>query len=407
MEVDFLLINELMSSSSSSSSSSTSSSSSSSSSSSFSSEQSFMDTFSDEDFFELQKLYYSFERQSVKNFVRDVVGNYSDEEFHKYFRVSRQTASTLTQQYCNSKHYRRKVKCGGRKESTAESQCLSFLWFAANKNTYREVAQLFNVSLSSAYRHQTAFLEFLFDLSKQHIRMPSSNSEKDEKSKAFAQIAGLPNVLGCIDCCSVCIRNPAKKDRSIYENSAGQLSITLQAICDADKKFLDVYVGASSKIHDYQVFQMSNISKDLPKICGKKYHLLGDNAYPLREYLLNPYRDGYDHLSIQQEKFNKKHSQTFQTIDNTFGLLKERFRQLTHLDFFTVSRMSKFVLGCCVLHNICIEKGDIWIQENKATTIANEDQKEAVFVKEEEPSILESMSLHNGQMKRYEITQGL
>ena len=45
-------------------------------------------------------------------------------------------------------------------------------------------------------------------------------------------------------------------------------------------------------------------------------------------------------------------------IENTFALLKSRFRQLSRLDFYTVKRMCKFIVACCTLHNLCIECND-------------------------------------------------
>lgn len=45
-------------------------------------------------------------------------------------------------------------------------------------------------------------------------------------------------------------------------------------------------------------------------------------------------------------------------IENAFGLLKQRFRQLMQLDFITVKRSANFIISCCVLHNLCIMNND-------------------------------------------------
>lgn len=58
-------------------------------------------------------------------------------------------------------------------------------------------------------------------------------------------------------------------------------SLTLQAICDAKKKFLDVFTGPSSKIHDARIFNLSFISNRLPDICGNEWHILGDPMLPI------------------------------------------------------------------------------------------------------------------------------
>lgn len=135
------------------------------------------------------------------------------------------------------------------------------------------------------------------------------------------------------------------------------MSITLQGICDAKLRFLDVFTGVPSKIHDSRVLKLSFIGKELPNVCAPKYYLLGDSAYPLREYLLTPFRD-YGNLSEAERLYNTKFCQTRVKIENAFGVLKSRFRQLMRLDFHNVESMAKFVISCCTLHNLCIDRND-------------------------------------------------
>ncbi|KAJ8926567.1 hypothetical protein NQ314_021060 [Rhamnusium bicolor] len=63
----------------------------------------------------------------------------------------------------------------------------------------------------------------------------------------------------------------------------------------------------------------------LPVICQRRYHILGDGAYSIREWLLTPYKD-YGNLNNEQIHFNKKFSATRVLIENTFGHFKGRFR---------------------------------------------------------------------------------
>lgn len=171
------------------------------------------------------------------------------------------------------------------------------------------------------------------------------------------QISGFPNVIGCIDGSYINIRTPAHKIKSTYTNRHDLPSMTLQAICDHKNKFLDVFTGIPGKIHDARVLALSDIKEKLPHICGKKYHILGDGAYAVRPWLLIPYRETI-HLSDSQNNYNKKFCATRVKIENTFGLLKGRFRQLLLLDMHKVEKISKYILSLCVLHNFCIQKND-------------------------------------------------
>lgn len=52
----------------------------------------------------------------------------------------------------------------------------------------------------------------------------------------------------------------------------------MQAICDAKKRFFDVFTGPPSKIYDASVFNLSFLSHTLPDICGNEWHILDDAA---------------------------------------------------------------------------------------------------------------------------------
>nr|CAI5869478.1 unnamed protein product [Callosobruchus analis] len=74
---------------------------------------------------------------------------------------------------------------------------------------------------------------------------------------------------------------------------------------------------------------------------------------------MTPHRD-YGQLTDQQKIFNRVFSATRVLIENTFGLLKGRWRQLLQLEFHEVDKITKFIMACCVLHNICIYNVDLW-----------------------------------------------
>lgn len=170
---------------------------------------------------------------------------------------------------------------------------------------------------------------------------------------------GFPRVLGAVDGTFIPCRTPAHKEPSTYINRKGGISMTLQGICDANKLFLDVFIGFPSKTHDSRILRESFIYNELQQICSDgDYHLVGDSAYPLLPFLMTPFKN-IGHLSASQKRFNTKLCGTRVIIEQTFGLLKQRFRQLLHeVDFHTVDKICKFSLACCVLHNMCVLEND-------------------------------------------------
>ena len=71
-------------------------------------------------------------------------------------------------------------------------------------------------------------------------------------------------MIGCIDGTSITVRKPVKKIKSTYTNRHDTACLTLQAICDHKKRFIDIFTGIPGKVHDARVFKMSDTSKDLP-----------------------------------------------------------------------------------------------------------------------------------------------
>lgn len=236
--------------------------------------------------------------------------------------------------------------------TNVQTELYVFLWFAANKCSLRDVALKFGISVSTAHKVIEKIMEFLVSLGPKYIQFSRSEAEKAEVAEKFV------SVLGCIDGTSIHIQTPAHKIKSTYVNRHDIPCLTLQAICDYNKCFIDVFTGIPGKIHYARVLKLSMINSQLPMLCEKgNYHIIGDSAYSIREWLLTPYRD-YGNLTADEKQFNKKICATRVLIENVFGLLKGRFRQLFQVSMHSVDKISKFIVSCCILHNLCVVEKD-------------------------------------------------
>ena len=84
--------------------------------------------------------------------------------------------------------------------------------------------------------------------------------------------------------------------------------------------------------------------------------LLGDAAYPCRDWLIPPLPTEQE---LVQQKFNKAQRETRNLIERTFGVLKKRFYALqTGLRVRDMDFAGKLVICAVVLHNMCILHGD-------------------------------------------------
>lgn len=177
-----------------------------------------------------------------------------------------------------------------------------------NKSTFRQTAEVFGIAESTVFKIVNTVMDFLVELAPRIIKFPTTTAGKEALAEDFQkvfclhrqvnvyhvlfvdQLAGIPNVIGCVDGCYMPMVTPAHKIRSTYTNRHDQISMSMQRVSDAKRRYLDVFVGCPSKIHDARIFKMSWISEQLPIICAGRFHILGDGAYPLRECLNKPYR---------------------------------------------------------------------------------------------------------------------
>lgn len=114
-----------------------------------------------------------------------------------------------------------------------------------------------------------------------------------------------------------------------------------------------VQVSDISIIINIIIIIITNILNKLKllKYVPERSYLLGDSAYPCLKYLIVPYRDN-GHLSRAQRNFNQRLSSCRVKIENAFGCLKQRFRQLYHFKLRNIVRMVQVIHACCVLHNL-------------------------------------------------------
>ncbi|KAG5870547.1 hypothetical protein JTB14_025892 [Gonioctena quinquepunctata] len=146
-----------------------------------------------------------------------------------------------------------------------------------------------------------------------------------------------------------------------YLNRKQYHSIVLQAVCDASYIFTDCFAGCPGSVHDARVYRISPMYRQIMPGLNEEYHLLADTAYPNSVNLITPYRDnGY--LTQQQKRFNYLHSATRVHIEQSFGLLKGRFRILKFINIYRTDIIPDIIIACCVLHNICMQNKDTDIE---------------------------------------------
>ncbi|XP_029173399.1 putative nuclease HARBI1, partial [Nylanderia fulva] len=289
-------------------------------------------------------------RTCITNYIENTVPMYTDREFVMHFRLKRTLFMSIVEKFNHWPYFRNLGGNGGFKVVSAEKHILTFLWFAGHQSaSFRDVADRFDLSLSTLESVLRRVTQFLYDMRNEVIRYPTE-VERQRTQRYYLESKGFPGVIGCIDGSHIRIDKPSE-DPVAYINRKHYFSVHMQGTVNEQKKFLDVLIGYPGSVHDARVFANSSLAEDLPIFCGNGSILLGDAAYPCLLQLITPYRDN-GHLTQAQRNFNRIHSQCRISVEHGFGILKQRFRQLYFLKLRNMQFIVKFIFACCVLHNL-------------------------------------------------------
>lgn len=125
-------------------------------------------------------------------------------------------------------------------------------------------------------------------------------------------------------------------------------------------------VGSYGRNSDGSIFANSELGKQLesgnfpcppptaPDGCQEPLPpvLVGDEAFPLKKYLMRPYPR--DQVTNNEEKqvFNYRLSRARRIVENAFGILVRKFSIFNRKIEIDVKKSDKVILACCVLHNM-------------------------------------------------------
>ncbi|XP_062516381.1 uncharacterized protein LOC134191776 [Corticium candelabrum] len=251
------------------------------------------------------------------------------------------------------------------------------VWYLATNVEYRTISHLFGIGRSTVCSivHSTC-RAIVHCLMSGYITFPTGEMLTDVV-KGFSQSFNFPQCAGAIDGCHIPVSPPALNHTDYY-NRKGWYSVILQAVVDHKYLFRDINVGWPGSVHDARVLANSSIFQNAEsglilneqqkeiEGCTIPVFLVGDSAYPLKNWLLKPFPHN-DHLTDEKKNFNYRISKARIVVENAFGRLKARWRRLMKKNDMQIRHVQHVIAACCVLHNVCEIHGDSfdddWMEE--------------------------------------------
>ncbi len=275
------------------------------------------------------------------------------DDFRRFYRMSRTTFEATCRILSQSQHLTI-TGFGGREPISLDKQLLVILWYLGSQDTFHNISDRFDITESSLARIRDRIFKAFIEDRHKFIVWPDAQT-RDEIIRLFQQRKGFPGIVGAIDGSHIAICAPNDNPAS-YVNRKSFHSLVLQGVCREDMRFIHCSSGYPGSVHDARVLRSSDLWDRGRVLCGNG-HLIGDAAYPVKQWLLTPFRNN-GHMTPEQTHYNYCLSNSRVTIERAFGLLKGRFRRLKHVVTRNVETAADVIMVSCILHNIALISGD-------------------------------------------------
>ena len=202
-----------------------------------------------------------------------------------------------------------------------------------------DLSGMFRISKTSTSRiiNETCAVLWNVLLAEKFVSYPENQEQWEAVALEFERKWNFHHCIGAIDGKHIVMQAPARSG-SFFFNYKKSHSIVLMAVCNANYEFTILDIGDTGRNSDGGVFGNSDMGvafeSDLIKVPEPDklpgtdikcpYVLVGDEAFPLKTYLMKPYPR--DALDIKERIFNYRLSRARRIIENTFGILSARCR---------------------------------------------------------------------------------
>ncbi|XP_065318833.1 uncharacterized protein LOC135926831 [Gordionus sp. m RMFG-2023] len=219
-------------------------------------------------------------------------------------------------------------------------------------------------SISMKHRLYITLMLLWVGLQPKHLCFPTVQ-QMLEISAGYFRKSSFPHIIGAIDGKHVKIKQP-KKSGSTFYNYKKFNSIVIQGVADDKARFMLIEVGFPGSISDRSIFTKSlfyeGMIRKIIKIPNPNFLLstdilspyifVGDDAYPLLDFIIKPYKTN---LNDNKNNFNNKLSKARVSIERCFGILSAKFRHLYKPSETNITNTIQIVKTDCLLHNIIID----------------------------------------------------
>jgi DDE superfamily endonuclease len=262
-----------------------------------------------------------------------------------------------------------------------------------------DISVVHGISHTDVFRNVWAVVDAVNKCPELAFRYPKDHEQQQKIADGFKQVSrGIFNCCsGAIDGILIWLERPSGKHcdysgcgaKKFFCGRKKKFGLNMQATCDHEKKFLDIYLKHPASTSDYLAFSSSPLFCSLEKEGFMKpgLCLFGDNAYVNTSYMATPYKAVKEG---SKDAYNYFHSNCRITIECAFGMLVHRWGILCKpmSTMLPISKVTALVRCLCRLHNFCIDE--------RVLHLASEEEDDGDFVARPLDSDLANITLAGG-----------
>jgi hypothetical protein len=217
-----------------------------------------------------------------------------------------------------------------------------------------------------------------------HIIFPEDHSVQKEIAATFKEKSdvGFDNCVGAINGLLICTEKPTENfahvmktgSRAFFCGRKSRFGYNIQAVCDAEGRFLSIWINHPASASDFISFMRSKLYFKLtkPGFLADGLVIFGDNACVSNGFMVTPYKNV---RAGPKDDFNFFHSQLRINIERAFGMLVKKWAVLQKPLPCQMGphKQMALTIALCQLHNFCFGDDD-GLPANQSPAISNDLQ---------------------------------
>jgi hypothetical protein len=248
--------------------------------------------------------------------------------------------------------------------------------------SHKTNADAFHISLASSKRVVSLFIDAVVKCDKLAIHLPKEDELEELATNTTKKSTCDGLFHGCIMMIDGFLSSRIKPGDHECSTPADFFSghkkthgLNVQALCDHSLRFRYVCVAAPGKTNDNKAFDRCSTLKTWLASLPSQYFIVGDNAYPLSNQLLTPFK-GKQKLDTYNSSYNFYLSQLRIRVEMAFGRMTTKFRIMRNKMVCTLATQSKIIAAVTRLHNFIIDIDGIGISDTPIRIGPNDSLEE-------------------------------